>query len=130
VPSIDIKNWAKNRANQMAGHVVAFREVQGGQQRMGRVVGYYYDMAQIVLEVAFGPLADVDPHMKHLQLTANFRSGHWWYTCVDVFLVDEQVKKTPTHPHSCPRCGSPSFNLFRTVECSKYDCANYKSQKG
>jgi hypothetical protein len=127
VPSVDFQNFSKNRANQLAGHIVWFREEAGGDKKLGRVVGYYYTMAQLLLEVAFYPKYNVDPHMSHINLTAGFRPGTLWYTCVDVFLVDEE-KKSPTgrYPHSCPSCGSNAFILFRTVECSNFSCKHHR----
>lgn len=110
----------------MAGHDVWFREVQGGQRRIGRIVGYYYDMAQLVIECSFAPLYSVDPQMYHIQLTAGFRPGYLQYTCVDVFLVDETARgKDSKYPHFCPRCQAPAFVLFRTVECTALGCYNY-----
>jgi hypothetical protein len=112
----------------MAGKIVWFRETAQGEKRLARVIGYYYNMAQMVLECSFSPQYTVDPRMSHITLTANFRKGPGWqYTCVDVFLVDEELRaKTAEHPHNCPRCGSPSFNLFRTVECTNFACKNHK----
>jgi hypothetical protein len=111
----------------MAGRVVWFREFTQGERRLGRMVGYYYVMAQVVLECSFSPQYPIDPRADHITLTANFRKGPGWqYACVDVFLVDEALSpRDSAHPHACPRCGSPAFVLFRTAECTNFSCQNY-----
>ena len=128
MPSIDFKNFARNRADKMAGYVVWFREEPGGEKKLGRVVGYYYDMAQIVIECAWKPTYTVDPQAHHLTMTAGFRQGTWHYTCVAAILVDEEQKqKSSRYPHTCLVCGGNAFILFRTIECSNTACKHYRA---
>jgi hypothetical protein len=129
MPSTSLKVFAQDRAYKMAGYMVWFREMAHTERRLGRVVGYYYDMAQLVIECSFTPMYTIDPLSNHINITANFRPGLGWkYTLVDVFLVDEEVKaKDARYPHACPKCGSRALVLFRTVECSNGACKHYRA---
>jgi hypothetical protein len=116
VVTYDLKNFARTQGTQLAGNIVWFREVAGGVEKLGRVVGY-----------RFGTLNVVSPSSVYITMTANVRLGHWYYTAVDVYLVDGQQKVDKGRPHSCPVCSSPAFILFRTVECSNTSCKHYRA---
>lgn len=127
MPSFYDQQFAKTRAYQLAGKSVWFSETQNGQKRVGRVVGYAYDMAQIVLECDFLLEYPVDPMMAHLLPVAQLRKDrNYQYACVDAYLVDAEMRgKSSRYPHGCPQCGAPAFVLFRTVECSNFACRHH-----
>lgn len=129
MPSYYDQSFAKTRAFQLAGKNVWFVEVEGGTKKVGRVVGYAWDMAQIVLECDFPLDYPVDPMMSHLLPVAQLRKGaKYQYACVNVFQVDAELKtKTAEFPHNCPQCGAPAFVMFRTVECSNFACRHHKA---
>ena len=122
-------NFAKNQANYFAGRIVWFQEVEGGGKKLGRVVGYYFDAAQILMEVTGAPVQfEVEPThsvfttvVKSLDLTKKFCS-------IDVFLLDaNSPQKSRRYPHDCPRCKNPALIIFRTVECSNFGCRWYRA---
>lgn len=123
----DLKNFARTQGTQLAGNIIWFREVAGGVEKLGRVVGYRFETAQVIMECGFGTLNVVSPSSVYITMTANVRLGHWYYTAVDVYLVDGQQKAPSHHPHSCPVCGAQAFILFRTVECSNVSCKHYRA---
>lgn len=122
-----MKQYARSQAQNLAGRLVWFREVTGGTPKLGRVVGYSFEMAQVVMEVGFGPLSTLNPNANYITLTANFREGYWYYTNVDVNLIDpQQLGKNDRYPHECLVCGYAAFILFRTVECSNVSCKHFR----
>ena len=121
-----MKQYARSQAQNLAGRMVWFREVTGGTPKLGRVVGYYFEQAKVVMEVGFGPLATVSYTSNMVSLTANVREGYWYYTAIDVELIDpQQLGKNDRYPHECLVCGSAAFILFRTVECSSLTCRHF-----
>ena len=127
MPTIEVKNFTKQKAHRLAGQLVWFREVNGGSEKLGRVVGYYYEMAQLVMEMTTRPMTSVDPLLHYYTLVANFRPGSVYYTLVDVFQIDgSRATKSARYPHECLSCGQDAFILFRTIECSNYSCKHYR----
>lgn len=125
MPDLFQQNYVKQRAFDAAGRTVYFAEQEGGGKKMGKVVGYYPAMGQIVIECYSEPMYPVDPLSSYLkpvfQLTMYAKC---WYVCVELGLIEWKVAKDPRYPHACPRCGSAALVLFRTVECSNYSCAH------
>jgi len=128
VISFDKKNYAKNQALYFAGRVVWFQEVEGGAKKLGRVVGYYYDMAQILVEVAgTTPIQyEIDPSGHVFTIVVRALDMSSPFCSIDVFLLDTRSpSRSPRYPHDCPRCLNPALIIFRTVECTNFSCPNY-----
>jgi len=120
------RNYAKNKAYELAGRMVWFREVDEGSKTMGRVVGYYYDMAQLLIECDVKPDLPVDPYLTPYHTVVSLSAGRHHYCLTPYHLVDVgKDPKNPRFPHDCPRCHRPALVFFRTVECSNISCIHY-----
>lgn len=122
-------HFARNQARHFAGRVVWFQEVEGGTKKLGRVVGYYYDMAQLLMEVVGAPVQyAVEPTHHVFTLVVKKLDTSKRFCSIDVFLLDtNSPQKSNRYPHSCPRCQNPALIFFRTVECSNFGCPSYRA---
>lgn len=124
----DFKNFASAQARHHAGRTLWFQEVEHGGKKLGRVVGFYYDMAQILVEVAGAPVQyEVDPTLPCFTIVVPRLDSSKSFASIDVFLLDTNSKqRSVRYPHDCPRCQNPALIFFRTVECSNFGCPNYR----
>ncbi len=129
MPDFYTMSFAKTRATDLAGKKVWFSEVEGGSKSQGVVVGYYYDMAKVVMECDTEVRWPVDPGLSYFTMLRPLRQhGFRQYCMVEPHLIDLKRKsKTSAHPHECPRCHWACMTIFRTVECTNISCLNYKA---
>jgi hypothetical protein len=122
------RKYAKKFAFANAGKIVYFVELEGSEKREGRIVGYYEELAQVVIECAHEPKYPIDPLQTYLKPVAMLEMNrNRKYVCVPPYLIDTVAyARDARFPHDCPRCHSPAFILFRSVECSSVACENHK----
>lgn len=123
----DRQDRMKNFALAKAGAMVNFIEgnVAGGEVRIGRVVGYYYGMSQLIVEVDFQPKYAISMPYTHVTEVAKVDRTKM-HTMVGWEELTGGSVKDPKHPHACPRCQFPALRLFSTIECSNPSCPCYK----
>lgn len=119
-----IKQYAMAKAGQRVGFVEG-NEI-GGDVKTGRVVGYYLGMCQVIVEVDFHPRFGISIPSAHVTLLVAHDSGKNHCMVGWDELRGGPLPKDKEHPHTCDRCGSPSLNLFRFIECTNPVCPCYK----
>lgn len=120
--------FAARLATDSAGQKFRFKE--DGSWCLGKIIGYYDIMAQVIMEVDFIPTYTIDPYSVVITRTSPLdKVATVWYTPVDPYDVFPAVPQNdPRYPHVCTRCGKPAFVfLCRLVECSNQRCACYKA---
>ncbi len=129
MPDFFTMNFAKSRANDLMGKQVWFSETEGGPKVRGVVVGYYYDMAKVIMECDYEVRWPVDPGLSYFTMLRPLRQhGFRQYCMAEPHLIDvSRQSLSSRHPHECPRCHWPSLVIFRTVECTNIVCRNHKA---
>jgi hypothetical protein len=118
----------KDFAEAKPGRMVEF--IEGGDVnrtvRVGRVVGYYWNLCQLIVSVKFSPKYPIDLTNRNITILASgMVSGHT-YCMVGLDELHGAKVGDSRHPHKCTRCGSPALSLFRFVECSNPSCPCYR----
>lgn len=132
ISTINISEQKKNKqyALDHAGEILDF--IDNGIVRSGKIVGYYYEFALLVMELDERPSNPIDPIMGSLSHNGIPLTKGSYYTFCEISDItkEKQENKEINYPHKCIKCGNPAFILFRTTECSFYECDNYKSNRG
>ena len=113
-------------------------------ERKVRVVGYYLNMAEVVIEVEYEPKYPVDFSLSYLtgtfapnrdMITPKSLPGflsqpaYRKYLLVPVSEVTlDTSAKDSRFPCVCTRCKAPAFVTFQFVECSNRACYCFKPQ--
>ena len=136
--------WAQRFGTEHAGKMVVFQEPGDTYQmeRKGRVVGFYLNLAEVVIEVEFEPKYPIDYTLPYLTGTFAPDRGIMTPKSVSTFLSQpayrkyilvpvNEVKldtsaKDPRFPGVCTRCKAPAFVTFQFVECSNRACYCFK----
>ncbi len=129
MPDYFTQNWAKARAEELVGKKVWFTEVDGAVKTHGIVVGYYWNMAKVIIECDHEVRWPVDPALSYFTMLRPLRQhGFTQYAMVDPGSIDtNRPSRSSLRPHECPRCHWPCLMFFRTVECTNISCQNYKA---
>jgi hypothetical protein len=129
--SNDEKEKVKNFAIAHPGKTYSFYDGSKSLPTMqGRVVGFYYAMALIVMESLEQPLNPIDPIKSYLSDNGALLVKGSYYCFVslcDIVTGTEDTGKVRTKNNdSCPKCGKPAFILFNMAECGTSSCGNFK----
>ena len=129
MPDYFMMNFAKARATDLVGRTVWFAEVEGAFKSQGVVVGYYYDMAKVIMECDHEVRWPVDPNLSYFTMLRPLRQhGFRQYCMAEPHLIDiSRPGRTSLRPHVCTRCGWACLTIFRTVECTNISCPSYKA---
>lgn len=125
------KETCKKYALRHAGEIFKFRDGPFNKI-LGRVVGYYFNFAYLVMEVDEPPFNPIDPLQSVLEHNGIPLTKGSFYTFCKLSALeiegddDEDTDKAITYPHKCTKCNSKALILFRFVECSNPVCQNYK----
>ena len=124
--SID-KHTAKKFALDHAGETFQFYEENRSLPTMkGRIVGYYFSLALLVMECETSPQNAIDPLQSYLD-SNGIRLTAGSYYCL-IALSDivkgtgDTEKVSLKYPNKCPRCGKPAYVgvVPNSVECSAH----------
>jgi hypothetical protein len=122
----DRQERIKQFAEAKKGQRVSFVEGSGLDIRVGRVVGYYYSMSQVIVEVDFRPKYSIDLPYSHVTVIADLDNNLFHCMVGWEELRGGELPKDPKNPHKCPRCGSQCMQLYWQVECTNPACPCYK----
>lgn len=125
------KDKVKEFALAHPGKSFAFYDGSKSMPSMqGRVVGFYYAMALLVIESLEQPLNPIDPIKPYLDSNYALLVKGSFYSLVslcDIVTGTEDTGRVKAKNNDiCIKCGKPAFILFNMVECTSSSCSNYK----
>jgi hypothetical protein len=124
----------KKYALRHAGEIFKFRDGLFDKIN-GRIVGYYFSTAQLVMETDSEPKQPIDPINGALDSNgvALLKGSFYTFCFLSDLIVegddDEDTDKLSVFPHTCNICKSPALVMFRTIECSSTVCKNYLKKR-
>lgn len=133
VTTILEKETCKKFALKHAGEIFKFRDGPFNKI-LGRIVGYYFNFAYLVMEtdeVTHSPIDPLHAALDHngIPLTAGSFYTYAKLSALENEVGVEDTDKSLIYPHTCNMCQSPALIMFRTVECSSKICKNYLKKR-
>lgn len=118
------KDLVKSFAMEHCGDIFQFYDDNKYLPTMkGRVVGYYYALALLVMECDTQPLNPIDPIQVFLESNGALlvKGSYYCLTALsDIIKGDEDTAKNARYPNKCPRCSKPAYVGVtpNSVDCS------------